>query len=103
MSHATHANAALTPRARLKLARLIVDAHWPPARAAERYDVSWKTAKNRADRYQAEGPAGMLDRSSRRHTQAHRTSPRVGSAVFSADGPRFPCGHAGPGRYLPDA
>jgi len=77
MSHATHANAALTPRARLRLARLIVDAHWPPARAAERYDVSYKTAKKWADRYQAEGPAGMLDRSSRRHTQAQKTSPRL--------------------------
>jgi hypothetical protein len=40
VSHATHANAALTPRARLRLARLIVDQGWPPARAAERYDVS---------------------------------------------------------------
>jgi len=44
VSHATHANAALTPRARLRLARLIVEHGWPPARAAERYDVSWKTA-----------------------------------------------------------
>ena len=44
MSHATHANAALTPSHRLRLARLIVEAGWPVARAAERYDVSWKTA-----------------------------------------------------------
>ena len=73
MSHATHANAALTPRARLRLARLIVDHGWPPARAAERYDVSWKTAKKWADRYEAEGPAGMLDRSSRPHHQPNRT------------------------------
>jgi len=28
VSHATHANAALTPRARLRLARLIVDGGW---------------------------------------------------------------------------
>ena len=73
MSHATHANAALTPRARLKHARLIVDDDWKPARAAERYDVSWKTAKKWADRYEAEGPAGMLDRSSRPHHQPNRT------------------------------
>ena len=73
MAHATHANAALTPRARLKLARLIVDDDWKPARAAERYDVSWKTAKKWADRYEAEGPAGMLDRSSRPHHQPNRT------------------------------
>ena len=38
----SHANAALTPRARLRLARLIVEQEWPVARAAERYDVSWR-------------------------------------------------------------
>ena len=73
MSHATHANAALTPRARLRLARLIVDHNWPPARAAERYDVSWKTATKWAGRYRAEGPAGMHDRSSAPHHQPNRT------------------------------
>jgi transposase InsO family protein len=73
VSHATHANAALTPRARLRLARLITEHHWPIPRAAERYDVSWKTAKKWADRYEAEGPAGMADRSSRPHRQPNRT------------------------------
>ena len=73
MSHATHANAALTPRARLRLARLIVDQGWSIPRAAERYDVSWRTAKKWADRYEGEGPAGMNDRSSRPHRQPNRT------------------------------
>jgi transposase InsO family protein len=73
VSHATHANAALTPRARLRLAVLIVDRGWPVPRAAERYDVSWRTAKKWADRYRAEGPAGMVDRSSRPHHQPGRT------------------------------
>ena len=73
MSHATHANAALTPRARLRLARLIVDRGWPPARAAERYDVSWKTAAKWAARYREEGPIGMTDRSSRPHRHPNRT------------------------------
>jgi transposase InsO family protein len=57
----------------LRLARLIVDHGWPPARAAEWYDVSWKTAVKWADRYLAEGPAGMPDRSSRPHHQPNRT------------------------------
>jgi len=69
----SHANAALTPRARLRLARLVVDHGWPIARAAERYDVSWPTAKRWADRYQSMGPAGMGDRSSRPHRVANRT------------------------------
>jgi transposase InsO family protein len=69
----SHANAALTPRARLRLARLVVDHHWPIARAAERYDVSWPAAKRWADRYRQLGPDGMGDRSSRPHHCPDRT------------------------------
>jgi transposase InsO family protein len=69
----SHANAALTPRARLRLARLVVDRGWPVARAAERYDVSWPTAKRWADRYRRLGPAGMDDASSRPHHSPNRT------------------------------
>src|SRR5690242_14099317 len=69
----SHANAALTPRARLRLARLIVDQGWSSARAAERYDVSWRTAAKWADRYRTEGQAGMHDRSSRPRRQPNRT------------------------------
>ncbi|WP_448062693.1 IS481 family transposase [Cellulomonas hominis] len=71
----SHANAALTPRARLRLARLIVEDGWPVALAARRYDVAWPTAKRWADRYRAMGEAGMADRSSRPHHVANRTSP----------------------------
>lgn len=73
MAHATHANAALTPRARLRLARLVVDQGWSIPRAAERYDVSWRTAKKWAERYRVEGPTGMADRSSRPRRQPNRT------------------------------
>ncbi|MEQ7849232.1 IS481 family transposase [Nocardioides kribbensis] len=73
MAHATHSNAALTVRARLRLARLIVEDGWSPARAAERFDVSWRTAAKWADRYRAEGLAGMVDRSSKPHHQPNRT------------------------------
>ena len=69
----SHANAALTPRARLKLARLIVDEGWPVARAAERFDVAWPTAKRWADRYRQLGEAGMTDRSSRPHRHPNKT------------------------------
>jgi transposase InsO family protein len=70
-----HANAALTPRQRLRLARLIVEDGWPVARAAEWFQVSWPTAKRWADRYRLAGPAGMTDRSSRPHCSPHRTPP----------------------------
>lgn len=49
MSHATHSNAGLTPCARLKLARLIVEDAGPIPRAVQRCDVSWPTVKKRAE------------------------------------------------------
>ncbi|REF98493.1 transposase IS481 family protein [Asanoa ferruginea] len=60
-----HANAALTPKARLKLARLVVDERWTVSAASRRFDVSYRTAKRWVDRYLAMGAAGMQDRSSR--------------------------------------
>jgi len=68
-----HANAALTPKHRLRLARLVVEDGWSPSRAAEFFNVSWRTAAKWAQRYREEGPAGMVDRSSARHTQHART------------------------------
>ena len=68
-----HANAPLSELGRLRLARLVVDQGWPIARAAERMQVAWPTAKRWADRYRALGPAGMVDRSSRPHHSPHTT------------------------------
>jgi transposase InsO family protein len=59
------------------MAKLIVDDGWKIPRAAERFDVSWKTAKKWADRYRDEGRDGMFDRSSRPHHQPNRTPARV--------------------------
>lgn len=70
----SHANAALTPRTRLRLAQLVVDRGWTYAAAAKMFMVAARTAKKWADRYRAEGPAGMTDRSSRPHTSPTRTS-----------------------------
>jgi transposase InsO family protein len=72
-----HANAVLTPRGRLLLARLIVDEGWPIVRAAEHFHVSWPTAKRWATRYVEMGEAGMCDRSSRPHRSPNRTSQKV--------------------------
>ncbi|MFI5698402.1 IS481 family transposase, partial [Kribbella sp. NPDC051586] len=79
----SHANAALTPRARLRLARLIVDDGWPVARAAELFQVAWPTAKRWAERYRELGEAGMADRSSRPRRQPNRTPPRVVRRIVS--------------------
>ncbi len=68
-----HRNAALVPRARLRLARLIVDDGWPVAQAARRFEVSWRTAKRWADRYREHGAEAMTDRSSRPQRSPTRT------------------------------
>lgn len=68
-----HANAALTPRARLRLAKLIVDDGWPPTAAAKMFMVSTVTARKWAARYRCEGPAGMADRSSRPRSSPNKT------------------------------
>ncbi|MFC9441376.1 MULTISPECIES: IS481 family transposase [Brevibacterium] len=69
----SHANAALTPKARLKIARLIVDEGWSVSTAAKQYMVSWPTAKRWADRYRAHGEDGMADKPSRPRSSPNRT------------------------------
>ncbi len=39
----SHSNAALTPRHRLKVARLVADDGWPISEVAARFQVSWPT------------------------------------------------------------
>ena len=68
-----HANAPLSERGRLRLARLIVEGDVPIAAAAARFQVAWPTAKRWADRYRLDGPAGMADRSSRPHHSPRAT------------------------------
>jgi len=69
----SHANAALTPRHRLRLARLVVEHDHSIVYAARLFNVSWPTAKRWADRYAAMGPDGMEDRSSRPHHMPTKT------------------------------
>ncbi len=73
----SHANALLTPRGRLLLARCVVEQGWPLQRAAERFQVSPTTAARWAGRYRELGIAGMVDRSSRPHRSPRRTPTRL--------------------------
>jgi transposase InsO family protein len=73
----SHANAALTPIQRLRIARLIIDDGWPVAHAASFFHVSWPTAKRWADRYAAMGRDGVQDRPSRPHHSPNRTRPEL--------------------------
>jgi transposase InsO family protein len=78
-----HANAALTPAQRLKLARLVVEQDWPKSRAAEHFGVAWTTADRWAERYRTEGRAGMVDRSSRPQSSPGRTDPATTKRIVS--------------------
>ncbi|TQL42843.1 transposase IS481 family protein [Leucobacter komagatae] len=69
----SHANAALTPRQRLRIARLIIDEGWTVAHAADYFHVAWPTAQKWARRYAEHGIAGMTDRSSRPHAHPNQT------------------------------
>jgi transposase InsO family protein len=75
-----HANAALTPRARLQLGRLVVIDQVTVADAARRFQCAYQTAKRWAGRFRELHEAGiavttehMRDRSSRPHRCPHRT------------------------------
>jgi transposase InsO family protein len=73
----SHANAALTPRARLRLAELIVESGWTYAAAAKMFMVAPRTARKWANRYRVEGRAGMADRSSRPRVSPAKTAPAM--------------------------
>jgi transposase-like protein len=70
----SHANALLTPKGRLRLARCVVEDGWSLQRAAERFQVSVTTAARWAGRYRTHGEDGMEDRSSRPVSSPQRTS-----------------------------
>jgi transposase InsO family protein len=73
----SHVNATLTPRTRLRLARLIVEDGWTYAAAAKMFMVAAKTARKWAERYRDEGVAGMADRSSRPRRSPAKTPPHL--------------------------
>lgn len=77
----SHPNAALTPRHRLKVARLVVDDGWPISEVAARFQVSWPTVKRWVDRHLA--GESMQDRSSRPKTSPKKTPKAVSMRCVS--------------------
>ena len=67
----SHANAALTPRARLMVAQLVVDQNVPISEVAARFQCSWPTVKRWVDRYRR--GESMQDRSSKPKTSPSKT------------------------------
>jgi len=73
----SHANALLSRKGRLLLARRVVDDGWNLRRAAASMSCSPATAKKWADRYRIAGEAGMRDLSSRPLHCPNRTAKRT--------------------------
>ena len=68
-----HPNAPLTPEGRRRMVRCVLDGRWAIEAVAERFQVDAKTVRKWRDRFVAEGPAGLFDRSSRPHRSPNRT------------------------------
>ena len=79
----SHGSARLTVHGR----RLIVQRHhagWPQAHIAAAMGVSRKCVKTWLERYDVEGEAGLVTRSSRPHTMPNRTSEQIEAKVLAA-------------------
>ena len=71
-----HANARLTLRARRDIVELMLSG-FPVGDIAAQFSVSRQTVYKWWRRWQAEGDAGLWDRSSRPHGCPHQTAPRI--------------------------
>ena len=79
-----HANARLSLKGRELLIDRIEVAGWSLSTAAEAAGISERTARKWLGRYRAEGPSGLLDRSSAPAVVASvacRRSPRCGGCA----------------------
>lgn len=76
MSHGRtqHPNAVLTPAGRQRMVDCVIYDGWTIEATAERFQVDAKTVRKWRDRYLAEGPSGLFDRSSRPRRSPNRTS-----------------------------
>ena len=79
-----HGNARLTVHGRHLLVDRVRGQGWPVAHAAKAMGVSRQCAHRWVARYDAEGDAGLEDRSSRPHRSPNRTAPEVEAAVVEA-------------------
>ncbi|MDX1450630.1 MAG: leucine zipper domain-containing protein [Acidimicrobiia bacterium] len=77
-----HPNAPLTPEGRRRMVECVLVRGWTVTATAVRFQVDAKTVRKWRDRFLAEGPAGLEDRSSRPHVSPNRTSRSVRRQVL---------------------
>lgn len=79
-----HRNARLTFHGRCLLVQRVRDQHMPVAHVAKAMGVSRQCAYRWVARFDAEGVAGLEDRSSRPHRMPTKTSPEIEAQVVAA-------------------
>jgi transposase InsO family protein len=79
-----HRNARLNVFGRRLIVQRVREEGWPVAHVAKAMGVSRQCAHRWLARFDAEGDAGLQDRSSRPHRSPSRTSPAVEAAVLEA-------------------
>lgn len=77
-----HANAPLTPEGRFRLCQRI-ESGWTVTAAAESMNISRQCAHKWWSRYQQDGLAGLVDRSSRPHSCPHKTPRKLERRIVS--------------------
>ena len=80
----SHRNARLTPRGRRLLVERVRRDGWAVAHAAKAMGISRQCAHKWVRRFDAEGEAGLVDRSSRPHSMPRQTAPDVEDTVIAA-------------------
>jgi transposase-like protein len=83
------ANAALGPKGREVIVRRVVELGWSVTRAAQAAGVSDPTRRKWLGRFAAEGPAGLLGRSSVPRTVTSRTAEDRVQVIAALRGLRF--------------
>lgn len=78
----SHGNARLTVHGRALLVRRVLEDGRPVAHVAKELGVSRQCAHRWVDRFRREGPAGLLDRSSRPHHSPTRTPDDVEQMIL---------------------
>lgn len=79
----SHANARLTVHGRVELVRRVVQDGRPVAHVVKELNVSRATGYKWLARWRAEGPGGLVDRSSRAHRLPGKTPPQLEARVLA--------------------
>ena len=78
-----HQNAKLTPQSRADVVRRVLDEGQTPTAVATAVGVCARTVRKWVARYQAEGAAGLHDRSSRPHRSPRALGPAIAARVVA--------------------